>query len=368
MKSSTPPSVLGLVDGQPELPVKSGCEPRPSGPALSAIAILPQITVKILFSTTVLTIVSLAARHLVLTVPFMDYTAVAAAVLFFRNRARLPMLVGLPFLVWLLQFQQRQRINLHGALTLVGLAFIVLMAIYAIWKPQSKHRTDALLTSAMIVFTTAILAALLFEGQRLPFTTDLYLYALDGRFGFQPSFAIGKLLTISPLLHRFVEINYGAVPVMLIVAYAWSDRGKQLLLACSIAPILAVMCFPLVPAVGPVYVFADFPHSAPAMAPHPIEIPASQARDCLPSMHMAWAIFVYLACRGTRRIIWFGAYCVFVTIISTLGLGEHYLVDLIVAFPFALIVWYACALVFGMRNTKGQGTLIESQLTGNELP
>jgi hypothetical protein len=32
------------------------------------------------------------------------------------------------------------------------------------------------------------------------------------------------------------------------------------------------------------------------------------------------------------------------------------------------IIWYDCGLVPGIANARGQGTLINSQLTGNEFP
>ncbi len=339
MESGTSAPVLDSLDARvTELPV-GGSRSRAGNPALGHFV---QIAIKTLLSALVLVILRLAARHLVLSVPFMDYTCPAVAVLFFRSRARLPLLVGIPLLVPFLQVHHNQSINLHGTITVIGLAFIALMAVHTIWKSEAEHRSDAVIAPGIVLFTTGVLAALLFEAQRLPLTVDLYLYQMDGRLGFQPSFAIGQLLSKSPWLHRFVEFNYGAIPIMLIIAYAWSGRGKQLLCASAIAPILALICFVFVPAVGPKYVFPDFPQSAPAISPLPISIPISQARDCFPSMHMAWALFIYLASRKSRNLRWFGAYCALVTIVSTLGLGEHYLIDLIVAFPFALAVWYGC--------------------------
>ncbi len=59
----------------------------------------------------------------------------------------------------------------------------------------------------------------------------------------------------------------------------------------------------------------------------------------MPSLHMAWALLVWWYSRG---LSWWERsiallFLVF-TLLATLGTGEHYLIDLIVAFPFALLI------------------------------
>jgi tryptophan-rich sensory protein len=51
---------------------------------------------------------------------------------------------------------------------------------------------------------------------------------------------------------------------------------------------------------------------------------------------------------------------VLVTVIDTLGTGEHYLIDLVVAFPFAVAVQTACA-----RPTVGQPRMRHVALLGS---
>src|SRR5262249_35207453 len=62
-------------------------------------------------------------------------------------------------------------------------------------------------------------------------------------------------------------------------------------------------------------------------------------RNAMPSLHMGWALLSWWYCRG---LSWWSksvalAFLVF-TFLATLGTGEHYLIDLVVAFPFALMV------------------------------
>lgn len=64
-------------------------------------------------------------------------------------------------------------------------------------------------------------------------------------------------------------------------------------------------------------------------------------RNCVPSVHLACALVMALAAprrTSSSRLAW--AYAA-ATCVSTLVDGGHYLVDLIVAVPFAVAVWLA---------------------------
>jgi hypothetical protein len=93
------------------------------------------------------------------------------------------------------------------------------------------------------------------------------------------------------------------------------------------------------PAVGPGGAFnGDFPYRIPLAGVIPVSMPPG-ARNCMPSMHTAW-ILCLLWCappmrRWFRAILW--AFAGF-TLLYALSAGGHYLVDLIVAVPFALAI------------------------------
>jgi hypothetical protein len=98
-----------------------------------------------------------------------------------------------------------------------------------------------------------------------------------------------------------------------------------------------------VPAAGPIDLFpAFFPNSAPplaGLAVVPASIPTDIPRNAMPSMHMFWAVLMWWNAR--RSGIWLRAgYLAFLilTILATLGSGEHYLIDLVVSLPFALAI------------------------------
>jgi hypothetical protein len=69
---------------------------------------------------------------------------------------------------------------------------------------------------------------------------------------------------------------------------------------------------------------------------------ATSPRNAMPSMHVTWALLTFWICRDLRRGRWIAGAFLICTVISTLSTGEHYLVDLIAAFPLALVVWEVC--------------------------
>ena len=63
-------------------------------------------------------------------------------------------------------------------------------------------------------------------------------------------------------------------------------------------------------------------------------------RNAMPSLHAAWAFILWFNSRPFPRTYrWLAFLFVLLTILSTLSLGEHYLADLVVAFPFSVAVY-----------------------------
>ena len=146
---------------------------------------------------------------------------------------------------------------------------------------------------------------------------------------------------------------YIALPLPLALVYAAQLRLKYksafpVMLAFLVTGPLGVLFYNIVPATGPVHVFGpDFPWH-PLLASQAMHlvletIPVKGARNAIPSLHMAWVLLIWWNSKGLAR--WIRvialAFVVF-TVLATLGTGEHYFVDLVVAFPFALMVQSLC--------------------------
>lgn len=201
---------------------------------------------------------------------------------------------------------------------------------------------------AVPLFATATFAVLPVTWQAHPATLDKILYAFDGSLGFQPSFVLGRLFGQLPGLRVLSKIAYEIAPLAVVVLYASTmghggRRQPNLLLLFGVASVAGFLLYGLLPAAGPFYLFPSrFPTSAPVLAGLallPAALPAGVSRNAMPSLHMAWAV---LMCWNARRSsIWLRAayYLLLVlTVFYTLGSGEHYLIDLIVALPFSLAV------------------------------
>ena len=111
-----------------------------------------------------------------------------------------------------------------------------------------------------------------------------------------------------------------------------------------IGSIIGFTCYWLAPAIGPrVYFAADFPlmHADAAILNRlPLtDFNPHHPRNDMPSMHFSWAVMTFLFTRGfpiVGRV--YAALFVFFTFCATIGLGEHYLADLIVGMSLVLMV------------------------------
>jgi hypothetical protein len=148
-------------------------------------------------------------------------------------------------------------------------------------------------------------------------------------------------------------VFYIALPLPLALVYAAqlrreSKKAFPVMLAFLLTGPLGVLYYNMVPATGPVHVFGQaFPWAPLSLmqARHLVleTIPISGARNAIPSLHMAWVLLVWWNSKGLAR--WIRAIAmafVIFTVLATLGTGEHYFVDLVVAFPFALMVQALC--------------------------
>jgi hypothetical protein len=120
------------------------------------------------------------------------------------------------------------------------------------------------------------------------------------------------------------------------------------MLAFLVTGPLGVVYYNMVPATGPVHIFGqNFPWHplSTAQAMHLVmeTVPVKGARNAIPSLHMAWVLLAWWNSKGLSRWIRTIALAfVIFTVFATLGTGEHYFVDLVVAFPFALMVQALC--------------------------
>ena len=250
----------------------------------------------------------------------------------------------------------------------LGIASLVVIAVQFACAPHLMRQPFRRTFFAAAVFPVCSLLigySIPVTTRLRPFTYDALLLAFDGGLGFQPSFVLGQLLVRRPTLWGLTNVVYCSLPLAGCLLYAaYRQRQRQ---SVAILPLfLSLMLvgfgqYGVFPAVGPRYAFAQAypqsPSSVAQIAAEPIRV-GDAPRNCMPSLHLAAALVVLWNSRiwpqwGRLLALLF----LLATAFSTLALGEHYVADLVVAFPFTLIFQAAWTTQVEMVNPVRRRTL-----------
>ncbi len=241
-----------------------------------------------------------------------------------------------------------------GAGAFLGIGSITMMAWQSIWSRADNPDNLAALRDALVLPVFSLIAGLGMNwtngsAQR---TYDHLLYAFDGTL-----LRIPPGQTVAALWHSvpWIAIASGAAYQGLLIfpplyrgwALFRGSRGGgsvNTMHAFAAAGVVGFILYQACPAEGPVYSFGThFPDHLPdwrdvSLAPYL----SAGVHNAIPSMHMTWALLVLWSALelGPLAIAIAGAFAGF-TALATLGTGEHYLVDLVVAVPLAFAVWSA---------------------------
>jgi hypothetical protein len=239
-----------------------------------------------------------------------------------------------------------KRVSQH----LLAVAIIVAILFALLWGERflGIHLANAYLGASLLLLYFArrkLYAVLLIAGLAmsllavnftttlLPSTYDAALWKLDGALGVDPSaWAIG-LLQSTPLLRFFSRAAYFCYPLDFAVGLAFSQRPARFAIKLVLTSGLSYLIYCLIPACGPGYFLLGRLATAP--------------RDAMPSNHLTRALLLRheLADRPLGARVLLDVFVIFTTI-ATVGLGQHYLLDLLVAIPFWLgIEWLAIRLL-----------------------
>ena len=227
----------------------------------------------------------------------------------------------------------------------------------------------------LIVFSLGIAKNNVLETSSLllPLTLDADLYKIDTAFyGFASwlySAFVGNALSWWNIL---VAVGYTLLNLMLLLSLTVVLRERRagqlnifrvLVVPFMLAPVLYIVT----PVAGPPAYGTHYPHDMNFVleaAKGMTEVVPS-VRNGMPSMHFTGAMLIVLVMACLTRKVYFYAACAFaaITFIATMALGEHYLLDLIVAAPYCIALgtallnppgwqfwrrrsWWVCALLF----------------------
>ncbi|MGQ4597038.1 DUF5933 domain-containing protein [Nocardia sp. R6R-6] len=199
-----------------------------------------------------------------------------------------------------------------------------------------------------------------------PTVLDEYTILADHALG-DPSWVLGRAVdALGPVAAAVLHWVYIELPVAAIVVAAWQLRAvvssgrwpsHYLVRTFLVLGLIGPVVYVLFPVVGPMFAYGPegaglqlgnyWPGVVPPIDRNPMPLPfdAAVPRNCMPSMHTAWALSVFL---HTRRDIdggpaphwlrWGGAFWLLATLAATLGFGYHYGVDLVAGAVLCLTV------------------------------
>jgi PAP2 superfamily protein len=246
----------------------------------------------------------------------------------------------------------------------LGLSSFAIMILRSIWTAERKKLLYAWIPAAAFVMSDYFASNMLdWTARAHPKTLDLYLLSFDGSLRVPLAFGAGQLYSRFAALHVAALIAYIGLAIPITAIYAGRlVRSRQgafpAMLAFLLTGPIGVLFYNLFPACGPHTLFGPrFPfHPFPAadlprMILEPVAIQG--VRNAIPSLHLAWTLLAWWYSKGLSRVERLVAFAFLAfTAFATLGTGEHYFVDLVVAFPFALLLYALCAYQLPWKNSR----------------
>ncbi|MFI5551129.1 phosphatase PAP2 family protein [Streptomyces sp. NPDC051738] len=205
---------------------------------------------------------------------------------------------------------------------------------------------------------------LLITAKTHPTVLDPYLATADHALG-NPSWLVGRIVRATGpvgahiLDYVYVQLAVAAVCVALYqLRHVAAERRfprHHLVRTFLVIGLLGPGIYMIFPVVGPIFAYGPgasgtggvhwalaniWPETAPPMtAPHPMPYDEITPRNCMPSLHTAWATVIFMHSRkGPRVLRYAGTFWLIATLGATLGFGYHYGVDLIAGVVFALTI------------------------------
>jgi PAP2 superfamily len=245
----------------------------------------------------------------------------------------------------------------------LGISSLLIMVVRTIWAPQRKMLLYTWVPSALFVASDYFASTMLaWTSAAHPKTFDAYLLSFDGSMRIQLSYAVGRLYALNSWLHSASLLAYIGLALPIAVVYSgrllrFKEKAWPVMLAFLITGPLGIAFYNLFPACGPAHLIPGFPFrefpTADLPRLHLEAVAVVGPRNAIPSLHMAWTLLAWWYSRGLswwERAIAFAFLAL--TVVATMGTGEHYFVDLVVAFPFALMIQALCAYPLKWKDVR----------------
>jgi hypothetical protein len=228
---------------------------------------------------------------------------------------------------------------------LPAVALILAACCVYVYLRGTNKRMDRFLVAVTLVVPCHLLvmATVVWTAHLHPQKLDLYVYWVDTLLGFEPSFALSRMVLGHMSLVIVLAVSYQLLPLAMVAlfgGYLWfrpEQEAMDMVSVLILNVVLAVPLYLLFPVCGPAYAFPGFP-ALPVgpMMPHLILLNAPP--NGVPSVHFSTAMLVLWYGRKLPLGWYIGGAYLALTAFSTLASGEHYLFDLLVTVPYTLMI------------------------------
>ncbi|MCX4907407.1 phosphatase PAP2 family protein [Streptomyces sp. NBC_00878] len=205
---------------------------------------------------------------------------------------------------------------------------------------------------------------LLITSKTRPTVLDQYLATADHALG-DPSWLMGRIVRATGPVGThvldwvYIQLALAAVAVALYqlrhVAVERRFPRHHLVRTFLVVGLLGPAIYMLFPVVGPIFAYGGgafgtggehwalaslWPDTPPPVSsPHPMPYDEITPRNCMPSLHTAWATAIFIHSRKGPRILRFmGVFWLIATLGATLGFGYHYGVDIVAGVVFVFTI------------------------------
>jgi hypothetical protein len=202
-------------------------------------------------------------------------------------------------------------------------------------------------------------AWLLITSKTRPVVLDQYVALADRALGY-PSWLAGRLVEATGPVGAhvldwvYIQLAVAAVAVSLYqLRHVAAERRfprHHLVRTFLVIGLLGPGIYMIYPVVGPIFVYgADggawalaelWPHTLPPVGPpHHMPFDEITPRNCMPSLHTAWATAIFIHSRtGPRVLRYAGTFWLVATLGATLGFGYHYGSDIVAGVVFTVTI------------------------------
>ncbi|MCX4615355.1 MULTISPECIES: phosphatase PAP2 family protein [Streptomyces] len=200
---------------------------------------------------------------------------------------------------------------------------------------------------------------LLITSKIRPTTLDQHVATADHALA-NPSWLVGRIVTATgPIGAHVLGAVYVQLAVAAVIVALYQLRNvaierrfprHHLVRTFLVIGLVGPAIYMIFPVVGPVFAYGAegghwavanvWPNTPPPInAPHHLPFDEITPRNCMPSLHTAWATAIFIHSRKGPRILRFaGTFWLIATLGATLGFGYHYGVDLVAGVVFALTI------------------------------